>query len=660
MRGLDRARCCGLSRALAGSAAGLVMLLAACAPSSDPGSEAAGAGTLPAPATGASDTGAGGLDATTGLEPSDGLDGTPAGPIFEDAAQSLGVDFVHANGMTGEYWFPEILGPGVAVFDYDGDGDMDLYFVQNTVFTHPDDPSPLTSPPPPDRLYRNDLREKGTLGFTDVTEAAGLVKAGAYGQGVAAGDVDNDGDTDLFLPNYGQGRLLLNQGEGRFADATEGTGLADDRWSSSATFLDYDRDGLLDLFVANYVDYTRATHKPCYSTRGERDYCGPLAHKPYVDRLYRNLGGGRFEDVSEATGIAAHAGAGLGVIAADFNRDGWPDIYVANDGMDNVLWINRGGERFENEALVSGTAFNAEGAAEASMGVIAEDLDEDEDWDIFLTHLNGEHNTLYVNDGQGLFEDRSVASGLAAPSYAFTGFGLGSLDYDGDGRVDLFVTNGAVRTEALQAGTVLPSEDDPLAHFRQTKQLFRNAGGMRFEDATPADGPGMALSEIGRGLAVGDLDEDGAPDLVLANNNGPARVFMNRLGPPPAWLGLRLVNAQGRDAYGAELVATLDDGRRLLRRVHADGSYLSSRDPRVLLGLGESAAIQSLELRWPSGARETIDWAGRPLNRYHTIQEGLGLAEAEVAGAGEVGATGVVAPEATGAAAPEATRTGEP
>lgn len=649
MRGPERGR--GLSQALAGLAAGLAMLAAACAPSGDPRGEAAGAGTPPASVSGASDTATGSPGATGSLGLSGNGEGAPAGPVFEEAAQALGVDFVHANGMAGEYWFPEVLGPGVAVFDYDGDGDMDLYFVQNTVFAHPDDPAQPDAPPP-DRLYRNDLRETGRLAFSDVTEAAGLVKAGAYGQGVAAGDVDNDGDTDLFLPNYGQSRLLLNQGDGRFADATEGSGLVDDRWSSSATFLDYDRDGLLDLFVANYVDYTRATHKPCYSTRGERDYCGPLAHKPYVDRLYRNLGGGRFEDVSEATGIAAHAGAGLGVIAADFNRDGWVDIYVANDGMDNVLWINRGGERFENEALVSGTAFNAEGAAEASMGVIAEDLDEDQDWDIFLTHLNGEHNTLYVNDGQGLFEDQSVASGLAAPSYAFTGFGVGSLDYDGDGRVDLFVSNGAVRTEALQAGTVLPSEDDPLAHFRQTKQLFWNAGGMRFEDATPAGGPALALPEIGRGLAVGDLDEDGAPDLVLANNHGPARVLMNRLGPPPAWLGLRLVDARGRDAYGAELVATLDDGRVLLRRVHADGSYFSSRDPRLQIGLGEAAAVRSLELQWPSGAREAIDWTGRPLNQYHTIQEGLGVIEAEAAGSDALGATG--------AAESEATRTGEP
>ncbi|MCB0216375.1 MAG: VCBS repeat-containing protein, partial [Chloroflexi bacterium] len=443
---------------------GLALLLAACS--------GAGSPAGPVPRDGASDDGrtAAPPAAPTEADASGGAEGF-ARPAFVEAAAALGLDFVHHSGRSGQRYFPEINGPGSALFDADGDGDLDLYLVQGGSLEAGPDPA-LAG-----RLYRNRLREDGRLGFEDMTADSGLVADG-YGMGAAAGDIDNDGDLDLYLTNFGPNQLWRNLGGGRFEDVTQaaGEGLDDPRWSTSAAFVDYDRDGWLDLVVSTYTDFTLAGHKACYAPNGAIDYCGPLSYDPLPDRLMHNLGDGRFEDVTATAGLGAAYGPGLGVAVADFDADGWPDIYVANDGMPNQLWINRDGQRFDDTALLAGVAMNAKGAAEAGMGVVADDLDGDLDVDLFMTHLTDETNTLYVNDGTGLFEDATARSGLGGASLPYTGFGVGSLDIDGDGWLDLLVSNGAVRINPAQLG--LPQDPaDPQAAYRMPRQVYRNLAG---------------------------------------------------------------------------------------------------------------------------------------------------------------------------------------
>ncbi len=546
----------------------------------------------------------------------------PPGPYFDDAAAALGVDFVHDAGVAGTYHFPEINGSGVAAFDYDGDGDVDLYFCQGGVVADADDPAvAAAAAAAPGRLFRNRLKETGTLGFEDVTAGAGLDRRRGYGAGAAVGDIDNDGDADLYLTNFGHNQLWRNDGDGTFTDVTDAAGVDDPRWSTSAAFVDYDRDGWLDLAVVNYVDFSVATHKPCYSPTGARDYCSPQSYKPVPGRLFRNRGDGTFEDRSGPTGYASDYGPGLGIVAGDFDDDGWPDLLVANDGTENQLWMNRGGTRFENTARVAGVAYNADGATEAGMGVVAEDVDGDGDDDVFISHLTGEHNSLWVNDGHAVFTEVSERAGLAATSFPETGFGLGSLDLDGDGWIDFVVVNGAVNIAGAAAGAGGATADDPLAPYRQRHQLFLNRGDGTFSDVSAAGGGAFATPDVGRGLAVADLDDDGDPDVVMSNAHGPARVLVNRLGPPAAWLGLRLVDgtAGGRDAYGAVATLRLADGRALRRRVHADGSYLSARDPRVLFGLGAGAAVAAVDIRWPDGSAQTLGAGDVALDAYATV-----------------------------------------
>ena len=339
-----------------------------------------------------------------------------AGSLFSESPG--GPDFVHFNGMSGELYFPEMMGSGAALFDYDGDGDLDAYLVQGVMLGPGKSLADAVFPPADDtlladRLYRNDsTSEPGQtrIRFTDVTAASGL-RADGYGMGVAAADFDNDGRVDLYVTNFGANQLWRNLGGGRFENVTAAAGVGDKRWSVSAAWIDYDRDGDLDLYVGNYVRYTFDNAKPCRSSTSARDYCSPLVYKPDVDTLYRNDGDGRFTDVSTAAGIRAHFGGALGVVAADFDGDGWQDLYVANDGVANQLWINRGDGTFSDEALLAGVGVNMDGSPEASMGVDAADFDGDGDEDLFMTHLARETNTLYVNDGEGWFEDRTLAWG---------------------------------------------------------------------------------------------------------------------------------------------------------------------------------------------------------------------------------------------------------
>ena len=461
------------------------------------------------------------------------------------------------------------------------------------------------------------IRPDGTrvLRFTDVTEAAGIRAAG-YGMGVTTGDFDNDGWPDLYVTNFGSNQLWRNNADGRFSDVTAQAGVDDPRWSVSAAFLDFDRDGWLDLYVGNYVNFSFSNHIVCRSNSSAQDYCSPLAYNGLPDRLFRNRGDGRFEDVSARARIIRDFGGALGVVVGDYNGDGWLDIYVANDGVANQLWINRGDGTFANEALLAGVAVNMEGTAEASMGVDAADYDGDGDEDLFMTHLLGETNTLYVNNGQAWFEDRSLATGLAAPSKAYTSFGTGWFDYDNDGWLDLFVANGEVKTipALAQAGDRYP--------LHQTNQLFRNLGNGRFQEVTAQAGAAFALSEVSRGAAFGDVDNDGDTDILLLNNNGPVRLLLNQVGAQHHWLGLRVLDRPGRDALGAWVEVAREAGGRLWRRVRTNGSYASANDPRLLVGLGTDTRVEAVRVHWLDGRVE--QWQGLSIDRYTTLRRGQG------------------------------------
>ena len=549
---------------------------------------------------------------------------TPAQELFVDATESSGIRFQHFNGRNGEFYYPEIIGSGVAVFDYNNDGKLDILVMQGAAL------GPGSNARAPQqsctaRLYRNDLvvNPDGTrtLKYTDVTEASGLCSHG-YGMGVAIGDYNNDGCADVFITHFGApSQLFRNNCDGTFTDVTRQAGVAGNgHWGSSATFVDYDRDGLLDLYVANYVDYRTEDNRKCYASTSARDYCAPSAYKPVPGVLYHNRGDGAFEDVSVKSGITRAYGAGLGVMAVDLDGDGWPDIYVANDGNPNQLWINQKNGTFKNEADLRGCAVNADGVAEAGMGVDIADFDGNGTEDIFLTHLTREKSTLFVNRGTGYFEDRSVETGVAAPSIPFTGFGTVFFDYDNDGWLDIVAVNGAVHLiEELKT----PQDPYPL---QQRKQLFHNLGNGHFEETTASAGAVFQLVEVGRGLAAGDLDNDGSTDLVVSNNNGSLRVILNRMGSAKPWLGLRLLVGK-RDAYGATVEIRRQGAPTLRRRVRADGSYLSANDPRILVGLGDTAQIQSLTVHWPDGRSEAFPVP--PLRQYTTLVQSAGLKESK-------------------------------
>ncbi|MDH3308683.1 MAG: VCBS repeat-containing protein, partial [Acidimicrobiia bacterium] len=483
----------------------------------------------------------------TGDTPDSGPVAATRSQIFVDAAAETGLDFVHFNGMSGELYMAEIIAPGAALFDFDNDGDLDVYLPQGSMLGPGKTVADATFPPADperlsDRLFRNELigrSESGSAGalhFTDVTSASGLDTMTRYGMGVAAGDYDNDGWIDLYVTNLGPNQLLRNNGDDTFTDVTDIAGVGDPGWSVPAGFLDYDRDGWLDLFVANYVDFPFEDPVLCRDLTGARDYCGPASYPAQPDRLYRNRGDGTFEDVTARAGLKTEPRPALGVVIADLDDDGSSDIYVANDGEPNYFWANQGDGTFLDEALFAGCAVNASGKAEGSMGVDAADFDRDGDLDLFMTHLVAETNTVFVNDGQGLFSDRTSSTGLGAPSRLHTSFGTGWLDYDNDGWLDLVVVNGAVKKiEALARA------NDPFP-MHEPNQLFRNLGdgSGRYEEVSDSAGSAFALSEVSRGAAIGDIDNDGDTDILIANNGGPVRLLLNQVGHASHWLGLEL------------------------------------------------------------------------------------------------------------------------
>ena len=537
-----------------------------------------------------------------------------AAPLFVERSAEAGLVFTHRNGATGKFHIAELMGSGAALFDYDNDGDLDVFLVQSGSLTGPQ-ASGDTS-----RLFRNDLRKgangRPTARFVDVTAEAN-VGWPAYGMGVAVGDYDNDGDLDLFLTSLGPDALFRNNGNGSFTDVTREAGVSDAFWSTSAAFLDYDRDGDLDLFVANYLDFAPSDNKLCTNALGIRDYCGPRAYRPVPDKLYRNDGNGRFVDATETSGVSRADGAGLGVSVGDYNADGWLDLYVANDATPNQLWVNRRDGTFVDDGVLSGSAFNAAGNPEGSMGIASGDVDADGDEDLFVTNIVGESFVLYENDGRGSFEDVRSRWGLAQPTAAFTGFGTDWFDYDNDGALDLFITNGAVNVIESQRGQPAP--------FRMKNLLFRNTGS-RFQDVSGEGGPAFAADQTGRGAAFADIDNDGDVDVVATNNDGPVRLLVNEAVPGAHWLQLRLEQPAGnRHALGAWVGLERAGQRTLWRRVRGDGSYASASDTRVHFGLGNRASADAIVVQWPDGTRER--WLKPQVDRLTVLRRGSGLSE---------------------------------
>ncbi len=541
--------------------------------------------------------------------------GTAGGEWFTESAQASGIDFTHVNGASGKFYYPEILPPGVALFDFDNDGDLDVYLVQG----HPLGVEPVDASLR-GRLYRNDLevRADGTrsLRFTDVTAQSGIDATG-FGFGVATGDVDNDGFVDLYLTSFGGDQLYRNNGNGTFSDVTAKSGTANQPgFGVSAAFLDYDRDGSLDLYVGNNVNYRGLDKETvCPNPAGARDYCPPQIYGGLRDRLYHNDGTGRFTDVTTRALAGIKAAPALGVSTADFDGDGWIDIYVANDGEDNLLWLNQKNGTFREVALTGGAAVTAEGKAEASMGVDAGDFDNDGDDDLLMTELTGQGFNLYVNDGSARFRDQGAMSGLGPASTQFTGWGTAWIDYDNDGWLDAFSANGTIIT--------LEGHEKVAFPYDQRRLLFRNLGSGRFEDVTAKAGPSFTMSESGRGAAFGDVDNDGDIDILVGNDAGRTRLLINNIGNRQHWVGLRLVGDKTpRDMLGARVGVVRADGKTLWRRVRSDGSYASANDPRVLVGLGGSATSPRVQVKWPDGRSE--EWSSVAVDRWTTLKQGEG------------------------------------
>ena len=560
--------------------------------------------------------------------------------LFEEATERLGIGFVHDAGRVGRYLMPEMVPPGASLFDYDGDGDLDLYLVNSGQLD--DRGQPVADVSVANRLYRQN--EAGR--FEDVSAISGLADSG-YGMGVACGDINNDGFPDLYLSNLGPDRLFLNNRDGTFSDVTAAAGIDNSSWSTSVAMVDFDRDGWLDLYVTNYVDY-RADTK-CPDNSGRPDYCGPQVFDGRADRLYRNLGGEvtggtssgqpRFADVSEPAGISRQGGPGLGVVCADFNDDGWPDIYVANDHAANFLWINSQDGTFAEEAFFRGGALSAEGRRQASMGIACGDIDGNGRIDLLLTHLEGENNALYMGLDETGFRESSHRAGLAMPSLGYTGFGTQFLDLDNDGDLDLLVANGRVK-RATRDDKSQPDKSVPefWKIYAEGNHVFFNDGSGRFKRyENPAD-PMVSRVEVSRGLATGDIDNDGDVDVVISNPAGPVRVLINNQNRPGQssgeahWLIVQaeLADRGGRMALGAQVTVVAGDSA-FVRLVQPATSFLSSSDPRPHFGLGTAERVDSIRVMWPDGTHESF--AGGEVDRIVIIRKGDGRSVSAGAGA---------------------------
>jgi hypothetical protein len=525
-----------------------------------------------------------------------------------DVTAAWGIDFVHDAGPVGTYFMPQSMGSGLAVFDCDGDGLLDLYFLQ---FGGPNSPSV-------NRLYRQVKPGQ----FVDISTGSGLDVAG-YCHGVAIGDVNNDGRPDVLLSMYGGVRLFLNRGPGQFQDVTLSSGVQNPLWAVSCAFLDYDRDGWLDIVVVNYLDYDPKVE--CRSPEGKLDFCGPNSFPGVPSKLFHHCGlvDGipRYEDVSLTSGLGRLAGPGLGVTVADFDGDGWPDIFVANDGAPNRLWMNQQNGTFRDEAASRGIALTAMGKAYAGMGVAVGDTDNNGLFDIYVSHLGSETHTLWRQGPSGIFRDQTAVAGLLQTKWRGTGFGTLMADLNNDGWPDIAQVNGRV----FRGG---PCPDTSLGFWQtyaEQNQLLANDGTGRFNDISESNPAFCGYWNVGRGLVAADLDHDGGVDLIVTGIGSRARILRNVASPRGHWLLLRVVDAQKqREAYGAE-VRVRAGGREWVQILQPAQSYLSSSSPWLHFGLGPHNRVVEIVVRWPDGATEMERFHVDTIDRMVTLRRGEGI-----------------------------------
>jgi len=545
-----------------------------------------------------------------GLLPRLRADSAGAPPIFEEVPpEKSGITWVHENGRSAERYLPETLPPGCAIFDYDNDGWMDIFLVNTGESDFFTPKKPLHN-----ALYKNN--RDGT--FTDVTEKAGVVGGKSFGMGVAVGDYNNDGFADLFVTAYGRPTLYRNNGDGTFTDVTEKAGLAIGGWTTSAVWFDYDNDGRLDLFVCSFVDYGPKSRFGCGDNKlGRHYYCIPRVFQPSASFLFHNNGDGTFTEVSKGTDIAKAMGKGLGVVATDINNDGRMDLFVANDTVQNFLFMNRGGGKWEEIALAAEVGFSDNGQARSGMGVDAGDLNNDGWEDLFVANVDQEMFSLYENQKNETYRDAAHAHTVAQATRLLSGWGLKYFDYDNDGALDLILACG--------------HPDDMIEQYSQQVKykepllLFHQESDKKLKNVTAQAGPAFTRSYPARGLAVGDLDNDGRLDVLIANNGEAPLLLQNRAGAGNHWLGVHLGGTtSNRDSVGARLTWSAGGVKRT-RLKNNGGSYLSSHDPRCVLGLGAAAKIDWLEIKWPQPGGKVERFTDLPVDRYVNIVEGKGV-----------------------------------
>lgn len=536
----------------------------------------------------------------------------PAPVLFEEVSARLGLEFTQDSASIGEFFMPEHIGSGGAFLDFDYDGRLDIYLIQHGG---------------PKSQSKNQLFRQGDDGrFVNVSEGSGLDVIG-WGMGATVGDVDNDGRPDVFVTEYGAVRLFLNRAGGRFEEVTQAAGLENSRWSTAASFLDFDRDGWLDLFVGNYVDYL-PEHR-CFDPAGAPDFCGPQNFPNTVSRLFRNLGRTgpdglvRFEDVTLRSGISKATGKALGVLCLDFDGDRWPDIFVADDGIPNRLYLNQRNGTFAEEAALRGIAYTAMGSSAGNMGIGLGDVNRDGLFDLFVTHLSHEQHTLWVQGPRGSFEDQTSRFGLINPAWRSTGFGTVLADFDLDGWPDLAHVNGTIRRGGAHEGPRLPGLLPFWSPYAQRSQLFLNDGRGRFVDISLENQAFCGLAGIGRGLATGDFDNDGALDLLAVCAGGPVQLFRNIAPRRGHWLIVRALDPQrgSRDAIGAEVIVE-GGSQRIWGLAQPSGSYLVSHDPRIHFGLGNLEIVDRIRVLWPDGSEEVFP--GGAVDRYLNLRQGEG------------------------------------
>jgi enediyne biosynthesis protein E4 len=529
---------------------------------------------------------------------------TPSAVAFTDVTAASGITFVHNNGRAGQKYLPETMGTGGAFVDLNNDGRLDIVLINGRDWK----PGGRKTLP---ALYKNN----GNGTFTNVVSGSGF-DVSLYGMGVAAGDYDNDGLDDLYVTAIEGDRLFHNDGNFKFRDVTKPSGIQNANFGTSAAWLDYDRDGRLDLFVANYVQWSLEKDVYCSLDGKAKTYCTPESYQGVASKLFRNTGGGRFQDVSRKAGVADPASKSLGVAVLDFDSDGWPDLFVANDTQPNKLYRNNHDGTFAETGVAAGVAFSEDGVARGAMGVDAIDYDRSGRPHLLVGNFSNQMLALYRNEGNGLFIDVAPASSVGRVSLLSLAFAVFFMDYDLDGLPDIFAANGHIE-EAI--GRV-----QPKVQFKQIPHMFRNLGGGRFDSVGPSLGPAFNVAQVARGAAYGDFDRDGDLDLLITNNDGPARLLRNDGGNRNHWLTIRTQGVKAnRDGIGAVVRVETADGVSV-QTVHSGSSYCSQSDLAVTFGLGKNTAAKSIQIDWPSGTKDRI--ANVAGDRFVTVQEGTGAA----------------------------------